>query len=138
MSAQLFAETFGTDADLERMLVPKILGLAERAWNPDSTYTDRQFQSILINEIPKWEAAGFAYHVRQPGIHRVDDTHFTVNSTYADNVVIRYTLDGSRPDESSPVAKPGESIAFGDAAQIRAILWLNGHPSHVTILKLNE
>lgn len=138
MSAQLFAETFGTDADLERMLVPKILGLAERAWNPDSTYTDRQFQSILINEIPKWEAAGFAYHVRQPGIHRVDDTHFTVNSPYADNVVIRYTLDGSRPDESSPVAKPGESIAFGDAAQIRAILWLNGHPSHVTILKLNE
>ena len=136
LSAQLFAETFGTDADLKRMLVPKILGLAERAWNPDSTYTDRAFNAVLTDEIPKWEAAGFAYHVRQPGIHRVDPTHFTVNSPYAGNVVIRYTLDGTRPDENSPVAKPGEPVAFGDASQIKAILWLNSHPSHVTILKL--
>ena len=69
-------------------------------------------------------------------MHRVDPTHFTVNSPYAGDVVIRYTLDGTRPDENSPVAKPGEPVAFGDASQIKAILWLNSHPSHVTILKL--
>lgn len=106
LSGQLFAETFGTDADLERMLVPKILGLAERAWNPDSTYTDRAFNAVLIDEIPKWEAAGFAYHVRQPGIHRVDPTHFTVNSPYAGDVVIRYTLDVLVPMKIHPWQSP--------------------------------
>ena len=44
----------------ETMLLPKMLGLAERAWNPDSTYSDDIFHAAILNEIPKWEAGGYA------------------------------------------------------------------------------
>lgn len=138
VSGHVWAETIRGAAGLETMLLPKMLGLAERGWNPDSTYTDGAFHAVILKEIPRWEAAGFTYHVRQPGIKLLDGgTHFTVNSPYPD-AVIRYTLDGTKPGENSPVAKPGAEIAVGDASRIRATLWLNGHPSATTILLINN
>lgn len=138
VSGQVWAETIRSAAGLEVMLLPKMLGLAERGWNPDSTYTDAAFHAVLLKEIPRWEAAGYAYHVRQPGIKLLNDgTHFTVNTPYPD-AVIRYTLDGSKPTESSPVTKPGEEIAVNGAAAIRAALWLNGHPSVTSLLFTNK
>lgn len=138
ISGQVWAETIRNRANLETMLLPKMLGMAERAWNPDSTYTDAAFHSIILNEIPLWEADGLTYHVRQPGIKTVDDgTKFVVNSPYKD-AVIRYTLDGSKPNEASKEIKPGEKVSIGDATHIRATLWLNGHPSPTTLLLTNR
>lgn len=134
ISGHVWAETIRNRANQETMLLPKMLGMAERAWNTDSTYTDAEFHAVVVNEIPTWEAAGLAYHLRQPGIRLVDSGKcFTVNSPYKD-AVIRYTLDGSKPTESSPVIKPGEKVEVAGATHIRATLWLNGHASPTTLL----
>lgn len=137
VQGQLFAETIRDTATLERMLLPKILGLAERGWNPDSTYTDAQFHSVIVSEMPKWERRGYAYHVRQAGIKLLDDNTFVVNSPYPD-AVVRYSLDGVTPTEKSPEIKPGEAVSLGGAKQIRVRLWIYGHPSCVTILNVAE
>ena len=138
VQGQIWSETVRDAATLETMLLPKMLGLAERGWNPDSTYTDPAFQAVIVSEIPKWEAAGYTYHVRQPGIKLTDGgKSFTVNSPYPD-AVLRYTFDGLTPTESSQEIKAGENVAVGDASQIRVRLWLNGHPSVVSILNTGK
>lgn len=134
VSGQVWAETIRNPANQEAMLLPKMLGLAERGWNPDKTYSDQQFHQVVLNEMPKWEKDGYAYHLRQPGISLVDNgASFTVNTTYPD-AVIRYTLDGSYPTEKSPVVKPGQKIAVGNATHIRVAQWVNGHRSVTSIL----
>ena len=138
VQGQIWSETVRDAATLETMLLPKMLGLAERGWNPDSTYTDPAFQAVIVSEIPQWEAAGYTYHVRQPGIKLTDGgKSFTVNSPYPD-AVLRYTFDGLTPTESSQEIKAGENVAVGDASQIRVRLWLNGHPSVVSILNTGK
>jgi len=116
------------------MLLPKMTGLAERAWNPDSTYSAAQFNRVLQAEPARWVKAGYAFHVRQPGIRLLDGgAKFTVNSSY-DNSVIRYTLDGSMPVASSPEIKPRQEVSCADAAQVRATQWVEGIPSVVSIV----
>lgn len=134
ISGQAFAETIRNPANQETMLLPKMLGLAERAWNPEQTYSDQHFHNIVNSQIPLWEHKGYAYHVRPPGIRLVDSgKYFVVNSPYPD-AVVRYTTDGSKPNGDSPMATPGQKIPVGGASRIRATLWLNGHPSVTTLL----
>lgn len=139
IQGQVWSETIRNNSHLEEMLFPKILGLAERAWNPDSTYSEQNFHAVILNEIPKWEADGLAYHVRQPGVKVVDGHFVKINSPYPD-AEIRLTFDGSDPTEDSPVFKDGATVNLGEFAarpsQIRAKLWLNGRPSVTTILDL--
>ena len=135
IQGQVWAETIRGPENLETMLLPKMAGMAERAWNPDSTYSDAEFNRVLNARIPAWEASGYTYHVRQPGIKALSDGRFTVNSSYPD-AVIRYTLDGTTPTEASPELHAGESAPLGGAAQVRARQWVNGHPSVVTILDI--
>ncbi|MDE5632566.1 MAG: family 20 glycosylhydrolase, partial [Muribaculaceae bacterium] len=84
VQGQVWSETIRNSDHLEEMLFPKILGLAERAWNPDSTYSEPDFHAVILNEIPKWEAGGFAYHVRQPGVKVTDGRFVKINSPYPD------------------------------------------------------
>ena len=133
VQGQLWSETIRSPQGLEELLLPKMLGLAERAWNPDSTYCNAGFNAVINAEVPKWQANGYAFHVRQPGIKLLDGGKFTVNSSFPD-AVIRYTFGTEYPTEDSPVAKPGDEIEYGDADQIRAVQWVAGRPSNVTIL----
>lgn len=139
VQGQVFGETLRSADGLETMLLPKMLGLAERAWNPDSTYSDDIFHAAILNEIPKWEADGYAYHVRQPGITLEEGRYVKFNSPYPD-AVIRVTFDGTEPTEAlEPVAQDAriDLKAMSSApAAVRARLWLNGRPSPVTILNL--
>lgn len=141
LQGQLWAETLRGPETVEMNLLPKMLGLAERAWNADSTYTDRAFQTVITEEMPKWDTDGYAYHVRQPGIKVTDGKFVQVNSPYRESTV-RVTFDGTNPTESS-LALPVDSvldITAYDAkpVEVRARLWVNGHPSLVTIEKIAE
>ncbi|MCM1066376.1 MAG: family 20 glycosylhydrolase [Muribaculaceae bacterium] len=136
VQGQVWAETIRGPENLETMLLPKMTGLAERAWNPDSTYSNATFNSVLVRELPKWDAAGYTYHLRQPGIKVLDGGKFTVNTSYPEGVVLRYTLDGSNPTEASAQIKLGEEVALDGAKQIRVTQWVNGRPSPVSLLYL--
>ncbi|MDE6022034.1 MAG: family 20 glycosylhydrolase, partial [Muribaculaceae bacterium] len=69
VSGKLFAETIRNRQDMERLLFPKCLGLAERGWNSSPTYSDADF-SMLISEkeLPRLNELDTNWHLRLPGI----------------------------------------------------------------------
>ena len=135
LSGQLFSETVRSAADMEMRLLPKMLGLAERAWNSTPTYTNADFNAVIAErEIHVWENAGYNYHMRQPGI-KIADGKALMNAPYAGKGEIRYTLDGSEPTEKSAVYTDAVELP-GDVKQIRAAYYLNGKRSVTTIVRL--
>lgn len=130
ISGHVFAETMRSFPQLQSFLLPKMLGLAERAWNNSRTYTPAMFNNIIYQkELPRLALRGWNFHLRQPGII-VEDGIVKMNSPYS-GAVIRYTLDGSEPTMKSPVyTEPFAS----DATQIRARLYHLGKESVTTIL----
>lgn len=130
ISGHVFAETMRSFPQLQSFLLPKMLGLAERAWNNSETYTPAMFNNIICKkELPRLALRGWNFHLRQPGII-VEDGIVKMNSPYS-GAVIRYTLDGSEPTMKSPVyTEPFAS----DATQIRARLYHLGKESVTTIL----
>ncbi len=141
VQGQIWSETIRDAANLEELLFPKILGLAERGWNPDSTYSEPDFHAVVLKEIPKWESASSTYHVRQPGLKLEDGRYLKINSPYPD-AEIRITTDGSEPTADMPAIAPGATINLDEfnaaPRQVRARLWLNGHPSVTTILNIDR
>ncbi len=115
----LWSETLTEDGRLEHMLLPKLLGLAERAWAPDplwATMTDgplsdrlhqedwTRFLNILgQRELPRLalQKSALRFRIPAPGLKvvggRVQGNHRFPGMT------LRYTLDGTEPAEASPV-----------------------------------
>jgi hexosaminidase len=115
----LWGETVKGPKEMEYRLLPKMLGLAERAWSKDpdwATETDsvkskvlyQQAWSVFTNVLSKKElprlnyyASGFAYRIPTAGV-------LVENGAAAANVqlpgmTIRYTTNGQEPSVSSPV-----------------------------------
>ena len=137
VSGQLFAETIRSGEMLESFLLPKMLGLAERAWNAGKTYSDARFNDIVdATEIPWWQAEGFNFHVRQPGV-KVVDGKVAMNTAYAPSVgaVVRYTIDGSNPTAESPVY--GAPIEVPASKQVRAVTFIGDKSSVASILYID-
>lgn len=132
VSGQLFAETIRTPEDMERLLFPKCLGLAERGWNNSPTYSEEDF-NILIGskELDRLSTTGTEWHLRQPGI-KIENGQILMNSPYPD-AEIHYELDGSNP------ALIGSSVYDGPIALpkgdviIKAILCKDGKTSVPTL-----
>lgn len=132
ISGTLFAETVRSRAMVERYLLPRILGLAERAHNASATIGDADYFGLVTAEMPRWAAEGHDFFVRQPGI-KVSDGMVTMNTAYADGMgEIRYTLDGSEPTETSTLYTG--PFSAGDAAQIRARVFMAPAQSVTSIL----
>lgn len=118
VQGQVFAETIRSAGDLERMLLPKMLGLAERAANPDSTYSDARFNAVVERQMPRWAGEGYTFHLRLPGIVRQADGTLLMNSPYASGE-IRYTLDGTNPTAASPLYDGAPVAVPAGATQAR-------------------
>lgn len=131
INAHIFAETIRSGNGLKTLLIPKVFGLAERSFNNDSTYTHAQFNTIIgERELPRLETNGTMFHLRQPGI-RIVDGLVEMNTPYSGGV-IRYTTDGTEPDETSPVYTA--PFAVNEAADIRSRYYRNGAQSVTTFL----
>jgi N-acetyl-beta-hexosaminidase len=106
VSGQLFSETIRSPQMLESYLLPKMLGLAERAWNSTPTYSDAAFESfIYTKEITYWISHGITFHVAQPGIKVENDTLMLNYPAPLDGspIQLHYTTDGSEPTQLSPL-----------------------------------
>lgn len=144
LSGQIWAETIRSFEQIEYYLFPKVFGLAERAWNaqpswalsPDSkVYADakRKYNAgIVTYELPRLAKRGINFRVSPPGIIVKDGLLF-VNTTNP-NAVIRYTTDGSEPNENSTVWKEPVNC---NASLIKAKTFCLGKES-VTIVLINE
>ncbi len=133
VSGQMWAETMRSPEWMEYYLFPKMMGLVERGWNADSTYTYSRYNKVIDEHVyPELDARGINYRMRQPGVKLIDGK-INMNSPYKD-AVIRYTLDNSEPNENSPVYKA--PFAPGNAKIVRARLYHRGKESVTTILNL--
>lgn len=131
VSGHLFSETIRNPQMVEYYIFPKMLGLTERAWNSDSTYTDAQYNAIIeYKEIPRWEKEDRNFRLRQPGII-VADGNVMMNSPYH-GAEIRYTTDGSVPTAQSPLYE--KPFSAEGISQVRAKLFFKGKESVTSYL----
>ena len=113
IQAQLWGETLRNFDQVQYMLLPKMMGVSERAWNaiPEwskdltdiKTYNDARHQynlKIGTRELPLLHGKGFNFRVGPPGI-KVIDGMLHINTQYPDEMVT-YTTDGSEPTIDSP------------------------------------
>lgn len=136
VSGKLFAETIRDKADMERLLFPKSLGLAERGWNATPTYSDEDFNILIATkELPRLSAKDVEFHLRQPGII-VEDKRIKMNSPYPDAAIF-YTLDGSPPTAATAALYEGPVDLPADCAIVKAILYKDGKSSVTTTYKSN-
>jgi len=119
LQGALWSETLGRKGLLEYLLLPKLMGLAERAWAPDPAWAqvtdsvrqDEQYQQAFSTfvstlgrrELPRLDfyQGGYQYRIPEPGVE-------SRNGIVKANVIypgftIRYTTDGSEPDQKSPI-----------------------------------
>lgn len=155
IQGQVFAETLRSSAQLEEYIIPKIFGLAERAWNAtplayriapnaeagkDLFEKERLVFSLQVYEELKHLSdlpltigigRGLSFHLAQPGIHAENGIIY-MNHPSPD-AIIRYTLDDTEPTDNSPCynepfEQPQETVT------IRAKAFFLGKESATTIL----
>jgi hexosaminidase len=118
IQGNLWSETLGGDGRLDYMLVPKLFGLAERAWAKDPDWAlerdpqkseplYREAWSRFVNvlgkrELPRLdrELPGFQYRIPTPGL-KADGAEVRA-SVELPGFTLRYTTDGSEPTLRSP------------------------------------
>lgn len=118
LQGNLWSETLGGEGRLDYMLVPKLFGLAERAWapqpdwarEPDAVRSDallREAWSRFVNvvgkrELPRLdrEMPGLAYRIPTPGLMPAGDS--VRCSVALPGFTLRYTTDGREPTARSP------------------------------------
>lgn len=132
VQGQLWAETINSPERRESYLLPKMLGVAERAWNADTTYSVPAFNRVVERELGYIADNGYNIHVRQPGIV-LTDGRVMMNSPYLD-AQIRYTLDDSEPNEASSLYTAPFALPDG-VTSIRAKLFFNKKQSCTTLLR---
>lgn len=115
----LWAETLTSSDRMEYMLLPKLLGLAERAWSKDpewATEKDSAKAAVLYadawstfvnvlgkRELPRlcYYAGGFNYRIPCPGAI-IENDKVIVNMQIP-GFTIRYTTDGKEPAPTSNI-----------------------------------
>jgi len=118
LQGQLWTETVRGPDMMFYYLLPKMLGLAERAWSPDPEWSqvadagrsrammlqdwNRFANGVGQRELPLLEILHGGYNTRipRPGSRIIDGyLHANIETP---GLIIRYTTDGTEPDATSP------------------------------------
>lgn len=147
VQAQLWAETIRNFDQVQYLALPKMFGVVERGWNaqPDwasnlanvTAYESERHQynlKIGTRELPLLNRRGYNFRIGQPGI-KVENGKMFVNTQYP-GVVVRYTLDGSEPNQHSPLWSAPVAIP-ATAKLIKARAYYLGKESVTTQLRLD-
>ncbi len=121
IQGNLWSETLTSAGRLDYMLVPKLFGLAERAWAPDPDWARerdpqksdslyREAWSRFVNvlgkrELPRLDrdVPGLTYRIPTPGLSVEGGT--VRCSVELPGFTLRYTTDGTEPTVRSPEAR---------------------------------
>lgn len=115
----MWSETIKNPQQLEYLLLPKLLGMAERAWaydpawatEPDPVKVQTLYEeawSIFANvvgkrELPRLAVLNGGYHYRIPTPGAITQDGKVLANVQLPGLVIRYTTDGKEPTATSPV-----------------------------------
>ncbi len=117
IQGDLWSETLSSDGRLDYMMVPKLFGLAERAWAPDpdwarerdpvrgaALFADAWSRFVNVvgkRELPRLdrEVAGINYRIPTPGLEAAGGA--VRASIELPGFTLRYTTDGSEPTAKS-------------------------------------
>jgi hexosaminidase len=128
IQGQIWSEKIRGAEQLEYMMLPKLLGLAERAWAKNPTWATEEDSALAHqNYLKDWSwfsnllgkreftrlnhyAGGFNYRIPTVGV-KIDDGKVYANTQFP-GLVIKYTLDGTEPTLKSktytaPIAPNG-------------------------------
>jgi hexosaminidase len=135
IQSAVWGENIKSTERLEYMLLPRLLGFAERAWSKDPNWatekntakSDSLYQQAwagFLNVLGKRELprlsyynGGYNYRVPKPGII-LEDGKYLANEQFP-GLIIRYTTNGKDPDAKSAVYNNGVTIN-GSAIKFRA------------------
>ncbi len=129
LQAQLWSETIRTDAQVDYMLFPRLLALAERAWSPapwtpayqpgaSYEWVDKRvdaaklkagwqdFAGRVAAQFPQLERMGIAYRVAPPGA-RIANGKLEANSMFPGTTIEYRTEGGDWTRYSGPVTVSG-------------------------------
>ncbi len=116
---------------VDSRLFPRLLALAEVFWtSPDERDYD-EFYSRVRNAYTDLQALGITYGRESKAVtyttsYDEEKKSFTIQIvSVQDDVRIRYTRDGSEPDENSPLYK--EPIAVDKSSSLHFAAFRNGH-----------
>ncbi|RYF18503.1 MAG: beta-N-acetylhexosaminidase [Flavobacteriales bacterium] len=133
IQAPLWSEVLHSKERFEYLFLPKIMGLAERAWAADPAWAKENdlakgkelYQkdwSSFVSRIGKQEfiklshyAGGFEYRIPTAG-YLVEENKVSANVLYP-NLAIHYTVDGSNPTAKSP--KYSAAIPYQNNLKLR-------------------
>ncbi|WP_428327543.1 family 20 glycosylhydrolase [Mucilaginibacter sp.] len=133
LQSAVWGENIKSTGRLEYMLLPRLLGFAERAWSKDpewateknTTKSDSLYQQEWIKflnvlgkrELPRlsYYSGGYNYRIPKPGVI-LQDGKYVANEQFP-GIVIRYTTNGKDPDASSKlyndaVTNNGNTLKF--------------------------
>jgi hexosaminidase len=135
--ANVWTEYLKTPVAVEYMAFPRMLALSEVLWSKpeDNNYTD--FLSRLNAQLARLDAQNVNYRIPEPpGLANVitDDETVSIHLAPTTGTSIRYTTDGSTPDETSALyERPIElSLKPRDVVTLRTIVIRpNGRKSSV-------
>jgi hexosaminidase len=134
LQGELWSETVKGEDMLEYLYLPKMLGLAERAWSGqaewgnmedtgqrmEAMYRDmnRFFNLAAQQEMPRLDHifGGFNYRLPPPGAVLKDGLLYA--NTNFPGITIRYTTDGLEPDSGSPLYT--EPVAVSGEVMLRS------------------
>ena len=111
----LWSETIDSPERMEYMMLPKVIGMAERAWASSPKWAidndEKAYQkawSIFANQLGKRElrrldsfAGGFAYRI--PTVGAMVEAHQVKANVQLPGLTIRYTTGGTEPTSNSTV-----------------------------------
>ena len=138
LEGTLWSETMREPARIEYLLLPRMLGLAERAWaaRPPWATTGpvasrhyahawtRFMNQVARRALPSLDADEVvAYRIPAPGV-RVQDGRVDVNHEYP-GFVMRYTQDGTDPTAASP--RWSGSVAYLPTLRVAAFASTGRH-----------
>jgi hexosaminidase len=135
LQSAVWGENIKSTERLEYMLLPRLLGFAERAWaqdpawatEPNAAKSDSLYQKDWVNflnvlgkrEMPRlsYYNGGYNYRVPKPGV-TLRDGKYSANIQFP-GLIIRYTTDGKDPDEKSKLYNDAVTIE-GNGIKFRA------------------
>ena len=127
VQANLWTEYISTPEKVEYMLFPRLLALSEIAWTPAANKNYDDFLRRLGDQLPRLDAKKITYRVPEPAglesaaIRREGGKAVITLSTWVPDAQIRYTLDGTMPDETADRYTRPLSLPAGRRIKVRAV-----------------